>query len=52
MNDITKNKSESLTIFEWFENKYLKANGGKSQVMWTTDDKLKINVASCAMKQQ
>ena len=36
--------SESLILFEWSHNNYLKANGGKSHVMLTTDSKLKINV--------
>ena len=36
--------SESLILFEWFHDNYLKANSGKSHVMLTTDNKLKINV--------
>ena len=36
--------SESLILFEWFHDNYLKANSGKSYVMLTTDNKLKINV--------
>ena len=39
-----KLESESLIIFEWFHDNYLKANSGKSRVMLTTDNKLKINV--------
>ena len=37
-------ESESLILFEWFHDNYLKANSGKSHVMLTTDNKLKINV--------
>ena len=39
-----KLKSESLILFEWFHDNYLKANSGKSHVMLTTDNKQKINV--------
>ena len=39
-----KLESDSLILFEWFHNNYLKANGGKSHVMLTTNNKLKINV--------
>ena len=39
-----KLESESLILFEWFHDNYLKANSGKSDIMLTTDDKLKINV--------
>ena len=39
-----KLESESLILFEWFHDNYLKANSGKSHVMLTTDNKLKINV--------
>ena len=39
-----KFESESLILFEWFHDNYLKANSGKSHVMLTTDNKLKINV--------
>ena len=39
-----KSESESLILFEWFHDNYLKANSGKSHVMLTTDNKLKINV--------
>ena len=35
---------ESLILFEWFHDNYLKANSGKSHVMLTTDNKQKINV--------
>ena len=38
-----KLESESLMLFEWFHDNYLKASSGKSDVMLTTD-KLKINV--------
>ena len=38
--------SESLILFEWFHDNYLKANSGKSHVMLTTNNKLKINVKS------
>ena len=31
-------------LFEWFHDNYLKANSGKSHVMLTTDNKLKISV--------
>ena len=45
INEITKKfKTESLVIFEWFESNYLKANSGKSQLIFATDDKLKISV--------
>ena len=30
--------------FEWFRDHFLKVNSGKSHVMLTTDNKLKINV--------
>ena len=36
--------SESLILFEWFHDNYLKANSGKSHVMLTTDNKLKVDV--------
>ena len=36
--------SESLILFEWFRDNYLKANRGKSHAILTTDNKLKINV--------
>ena len=39
-----KLESESLILFEWFHDNYLKANSGKSHVMLRTDNKLKINV--------
>ena len=41
-----KFESESLILFEWFHDNYLKANSGKSYVMLTIDSKLKINVKS------
>ena len=37
-----KLESESLILFEWFHDNYLKADSGKSHVMLTTDNKLKI----------
>ena len=43
--DVQRNfESECLNLFEWFHDNYLKANSGKSHVMLTTDNKLKINV--------
>ena len=39
-----KLESESLILFEWFHDNYLKANSGKSRAMLTTNNKLKINV--------
>ena len=39
-----KLESESLILFEWFPDNYLKADSGKSHVMLTTDNKQKINV--------
>ena len=39
-----KLESESLILFEWFHDNYLKANSGKSHVILTTDNKLKVNV--------
>ena len=39
-----KSESESLILFEWFRDNYLKANSGKSHVMLTTDNKPKINI--------
>ena len=39
-----KLESESLILFEWFHDNYLKANSGKSHVMLTKNNKLKINV--------
>ena len=38
-----KSESESLILFEWFHDNYLKASSGKSHIMLTTDNKLKIN---------
>ena len=37
-------ESESLILFEWFPDNYLKADSCKSHVMLTTDNKQKINV--------
>ena len=43
--DVQRNlESESLLLFEWSHDNYLKANSGKSNIMLTTDNKLKINV--------
>ena len=39
-----KLESESLILFEWFHDNYLKINSVKSHAMLTTDNKLKINV--------
>ena len=39
-------------LFEWFHDNYLNANSGKSQVMLTTDNKLKINVKSNPMNNE
>ena len=39
-----KLESQSLILFEWFHNNYLKGNSGKSHAMLTTDHKLKISV--------
>ena len=39
-----KLESESLILFEWFHDNYLQANNGKSHVILTADNKLKINV--------
>ena len=39
-----KLESESLILFKWFHDNYLKADSGKSHVILTTDNKLKINV--------
>ena len=44
LHDVQRKKSECLILFEWFHDNYLKAKSGKSQVMLTTDNKLKINV--------
>ena len=38
-----KSELESLILFEWFHDNYLKASSGKSHIMLTTDNKLKIN---------
>ena len=39
-----KLQSESLILFKWFRDNYLKATSSKSHVMLTTDNKLKINI--------
>ena len=35
-----KLESESLILFEWFRDNYLKANSGKSHIMLITDNSL------------
>ena len=37
-------ESKLLILFELYRENYLKANSGKSHVILTTDNKLKINV--------
>ena len=44
--------TESLILFEWFYCNYLKANIGKSHVMLTTDNKLKINIKGSPMSNE
>ena len=39
-----KFESESLILFEWFHDNYVKANIGKFRIILTTDNKLKVNV--------
>ena len=39
-----KSESESLMLFEWLHDNYVKANIGKFHVILTTDNKLKVNV--------
>ena len=39
-----KLESESLVLFKLFRENYLNANSGKSHVMLTADNKLKISV--------
>ena len=39
-----KLESESLILFKWFSDNGLQAKSGKSHVMLTTDNKLKINI--------
>ena len=41
-----KLESESLILFEQFHDNYRKAKSGKSNVMLTTNNKLKINIKS------
>ena len=43
--------SESLILFEWFHDNYLKANS-EAHVMLTTDNKLKINVRGSPISNQ
>ena len=47
-----KLESESLMLFEWFHDNYLKANSGKSHFVLTTDNKLKINVKGSAISNE
>ena len=44
--------TESLILFEWFHCNYLKANIGKSHVMLTTHNKLKINIKGSPMSNE
>ena len=39
-----KFESESLILFEWFHDNYVKANIVKFHIILTTDNKLKVNV--------
>ena len=41
-----KLEPESSILFEGYHDNYLKVNSGKSHIMWTADNKLKINVKS------
>ena len=51
--DVQKNlESESLLLFEWSHDNYLKANSGKSNIMLTTDKKLKINVKGSSISNE
>ena len=44
LSDVKRNlKPQSLILFEWFRNSYLKANSGKSHVMSTRDNEPKVN---------
>ena len=45
-------ESESLLLFEWSHDNYLKANSGKSNIMLTTDKKLKINVKGSSISNE
>ena len=47
-----KLESESLILFKLFHDNYLKANSGKSHVMLTTDNKVKINVKGSAISNE
>lgn len=44
-------ETDSLTIFEWFQIKYIKANGATSQIVLTTHGILKINIGGSLMRQ-
>ena len=39
-----KLESESLILFQWFYDNYLKANSSKFHALLTVDNKLKINI--------
>ena len=39
-----KLESESFILFEWFRDNYLRTNSGKSHIMFTKYNRLKINV--------
>ena len=43
---------ESLILFEWFYVNYFKACSGKSHVMLTTDNKLKIYVKGSSISNE
>ena len=47
-----KLESESFILFKWFHDNYLKANSGKSHVILTTDNKLKINVTGSSISNE
>ena len=47
-----KLESESLILFEWFYDNYFKACSGKSHVMLTTDNKLKIYVKGSSISNE
>lgn len=50
MHDINKKlETESFTIFEWFENNYVKANNGRLQVIGVVS--YGIGVVSYGIKQ-
>ena len=47
-----KFESESLILFEWFHDNYVKANIGKFRIMLTTDNKLNINIRVCLLSNE